>query len=1029
MHGKYKQMKGIMAGFVLFLSAGATKAGDREWRLVFEDAFERPELGGDWDIIQGHGQIVDGRLYIFSREQPNPVHAMITRGFADDVRLEFEAQVDPDKPACDIACGLGGNSFVGFGYLLQFGAWSNQVNQLSSPIKIKGVRQLDQHPPFLIEYGKTYRCVAVKEGRSVSYTVNGTRLLEVTDPDVIGGSGFEHVSVVTWMGMYVDNVKVYERTTPVPEGPTYIKDPRVLDIGYRWQDRRLSYAGEKRLSDAIKNGIDAYNRREYKKAYTQLAAIQPPSLESVVALAYVLGDPAYIHGEEDHEKIARLAREVADSNRNDPAAAAYALLADWAGKVTLANRDKYRCERIHAVGPEHNPFYYKNLLFRGRYHLAWGQEQHLERQKQEAMDIFVSLKKLWPDHEGIAQLTGEQIPWGEDLIRAESEGPAWARYLQEGLVRAHKIMDWWFTERQQPDGQLGGGWGDDVELMRSWGMYVCITSAGETALAGFQKLADGVWKHVLKEQGYSPEMGDIEHAVEPGADTHPLMLLLRYGDPEYVERNLKTAKVLYEVAMGVNERGGLQFKSNEFSATEANLKPWAANQSIFSCRAMRHFIWLAWYGVPEARDIYLRWADNLRDIAMAEIGSKPAGYMPFSMFWPSGGIDPPGGLHWLNPDAHYYGSMMNKLGKCLNKYHSALLGAYYFSGDRKYLEPIDRMMEMAAMLPGPKELDANLPRDDIRNLRADCTQQATPTVSTLYRWMTGTSVHDAYGLSAPLRFQNDQDLDRFMKTFEGAIASLRVNWSEKTVEVMQTDRSDIPGDFAIYGGYTGGVLNVLDDGLIPTMAVTWDSPDLNFAAVVCNSLPERLRLLIYNFNDGPTRVGFRPWRLVPGEYRLTCGATDGERLRPILWEEGRSLTYKCRGTPLYVDVPSRRTWLVDVRLLEKLDVPARRPDLAVHSRDVRFDGESVRVTLHNIGAAAAGAFDVVLEAQKGEQWNALARVPVDGLPEITNLEPVRREIVFRGAAAQARGRCRIVIDPEERIDESYELNNIAEVHR
>ena len=162
MNNGYPWVGSFAALFSSLLFAGLAKADDRDWRLVFEDAFERPELGGNWDMIQGHGRIVDSRLYIFSREQPNPAHAMMTRGFANDVRLEFDAQVDPDKPACDIACGLGGNPFVGFGYLLQFGAWNNQVNQLSSPIKVKGVRQLDEHPPFLIEYGKTYSCVAEK---------------------------------------------------------------------------------------------------------------------------------------------------------------------------------------------------------------------------------------------------------------------------------------------------------------------------------------------------------------------------------------------------------------------------------------------------------------------------------------------------------------------------------------------------------------------------------------------------------------------------------------------------------------------------------------------------------------------------------------------------------------------------------------------------------------------------------------------------------------------------------------------------
>ena len=34
------------------------------------------------------------------------------------------------------------------------------------------------------------------------------------------------------------------------------------------------------------------------------------------------------------------------------------------------------------------------------------------------------------------------------------------------------IIDYWVTERQAPDGQFGGGWGDDVEVWRRWTPFV-----------------------------------------------------------------------------------------------------------------------------------------------------------------------------------------------------------------------------------------------------------------------------------------------------------------------------------------------------------------------------------------------------------------------------------------------------------------------------------------------------------------------------------------------------------------------------
>ncbi len=1023
--------------FACFVSSAATDTVAADWRLVFEDNFDRQEVGVDWDFIKGEGKIVDGRLYICSTAGINDVSAMIVREFGTDVRLEFEAEVDPHMPPCDIAAGLGGNPFMSYGYVLQFGARNNQVNQIYAPRRDDKLLQVELDPPFHIEYGKVYRCVAAREGQRITYTVNDVKLLDVTDSEIMSGPCFGNIFLVTWNGMFVDNVKVYERVTSTVTGPTILKDPSLLDIGYHWKDRQLSYAADRSLDENIRKGIEAYNRRDYKKALSLLTEVNPPTLYSVAAAAYVLGDLAYVEKEVDQQKVALLARQVAEKNPDNQSAAAFAMLADWFSKVTIFSRDWQNNERVICVGPEHNPFYYKSLMFRARYMFAQALEQRLVRQRAEAVAIFADLQKIWPEHDGLVQLTGDQVIWGKELIRDESEGPAWARYLEEGLVRCHAIMDWWFTERQAPDGQLGGGWGDDVELLGEFGMLASISSAGQVALDGIQRVADGAWKYVLKEKGY-PAGGDVEHAAEPAGNSHPIQIFLRYGDPLYVERNLQTAKFLYEEAMGVNERGGLQFKSCEFGIDGVNLHPSAVGQNMYHYVPMVHLLWLSWYGIPEARDVLVRWADNLREVAMAEIGPKPAGYMPFSLYWPSGSIYPPEGRFWLDPKAHYYGISAHKQ----YKYHFALYSAFFFTGDRKFLEPIDRMMDEASRAPKILPYDDSLPRDHRNNLLADFSRQNTPGISTMYRWLTGSAVYDANGLAPSMRYLIDQDLDAFAKTFEQAVVSqvegdgsrrfdvpLRYNWAARTSEVLQTDRYGIYGDLAIFSGYTGAVTELVEDILMPTVAVTWDTPNLHFAAVVQSSSPERLRVQIYNFNKETTRIGIKPWLLVSGKYFLIDGERGGEDFRPMHWRAGRQIVYQHRGTPIYVDVPSRKTWVVDLRLLEKLDRPEHLPDLAIHSRDVRIEGNDVVVTLHNIGAAESGPFQVVFETQGGGVWSPLASVRVEGLPRIMHFNPVRRDVRLPGAGGKLSGTCRVVVDPEEKIEEICRLNNVAEFSR
>ncbi len=305
-----RQLMTYTAVLLMSLQLLSGEPGERLWRLAFEDTFERKELGRDWEMIWGNGRIVDGRLFITG----NAATAMVKRAFASDVTVTFEAEVDPAQPPCDVACGLAGNPVVGYGYLLQFGGNNNQCNQLICPLKNRGLNrtlQINTKPPFRIEYGKRYRCVAVKEGPRITYEVNGVRLLDVTDRDVLGGPNLDHIAIVTWNGLSVDNVRVFERAEPAPGGPVYIKNPAVLDIGYRWDKRVLTYRGKKTLAGALTRAIEAYNKRRYEAAYELFAGITPPTIESAVGFSYVIGDLGFPESETDQQKAAALAARAA----------------------------------------------------------------------------------------------------------------------------------------------------------------------------------------------------------------------------------------------------------------------------------------------------------------------------------------------------------------------------------------------------------------------------------------------------------------------------------------------------------------------------------------------------------------------------------------------------------------------------------------------------------------------------------------------------------------------------------------------
>jgi hypothetical protein len=984
---------------------------DRElWKLAWEDDFNRAEVGDEWFQWMGESKIVDGRLYLWG----GCATLLTERRFQPDVMLEFIAEADRDKPACDLSAAVAADKCYGWWHILAFGGRSNQVNQIYGG----GASIVDKSPSLLIEYGKKYKMTAVKEGTRLTYYVDGVKIIENDDPDPLGGPGFDRVGLITWTGMYVDDFKVYERITPAANGPTMIHS--LPDVGYGWDNRKLSYTKE--ATEAIQRGVAAYNQRNYEEAFQRFANISPPSLASVAGLAYVIGDVGYQEDPGDQQKIADLAAEVAGRSPDDQGAQIFARAAKWFSGITLAGRDRRSATRLHWIGPANNPFYYKASLYRTRYKYAsilefGGQNTH---HMKTAMEEFNELKTIWPEHRGLRELTGEKILWGRELIRDESEGPLWARYIQESLARTQAILNWWFTKRQAPDGQLGGGWGDDVEILRSWVPIACITTANETIIAGIERMARTVAEDILKNGYMAGTDGDVEHAAEPGADTLPTMMLLRYGDPQYVEYNLRSAKTLHDVAMGVDRRGFLHFKSVDFGSDGVNTHPRSSSDTFYHARPMKHFLWLAWYGIPEARDVFVRWCDGWRDVTMRKMGTKPVGYVPASVFYPSGDINHPSGRGWHDQLSHYYyysSHSINKLQKCF-------LAAYYLSGERKFLDPIQTLLDISSIATIPRK-DDSLPADHKDNVTAFMVSQATPLIRSIYRWVSADGVYDQYGLVGSMQYMVDKDLKQYGQSFKKLAGELRHDWAKRTSEVLQTDRAVLYGAVDVLGAYTGAV-DYFIDGSIPTMAVTWDTPDINFAAVVESASRERLRIRVYNFNETATPMGIRPWRLVPGIYVLNSGEViPSEPSGPERYRWGRSveLEHRHRGSPIGIEVPSRKEWIIDLRLRKAIERPALAGDLAIGRRDLRLEGGCLIVTVHNIGGARVGPFDAAVQVEKAGRWSELTRTRLEGLPAISNFEPVRVDVVFPVAADKQAGNLRVVLDPDDRVEEICELNN------
>ncbi len=997
----------------------------REWKLVFQDDFERTELGPDW-IIRGKWEIVGGRL---KYGLDGPHLATINRHFAADVRVEYDGQVPEGVKPCDLSIGLGvgrsGDQY-NFGYLLAFGGGYNTFNQVIGGRAMERVQIRD--PARKIELGKVHRICGMKDGTTITLEVDGQVLITTTDKDPLGGPGFDMVGLVTWTGMLVDNVRVYERTVKNPQTPRYVESlrglPLVLD-----DDRRLS-ASRPDVESLARRGIELFNAGRPREAEEFFASLPDPEVRAA-GVAHAVGHLYYEASPADFERAGRLLIDLAAAHQGDERLADYAELGRRVQAFEVLRfqgqpSGELAVSAALAMGRANNPFYDKATFYKARLARAHAMEGANREVLARATETFRALKKWYPQNQSLRELTDEEIPWGRELIDDDSPAPAWARYLRELYARQCAVLNWWFTKRQRKTGELGGGWGDDCEILRDWGPLAAVSTGDPAIVAGIERLCDGIWGAAINPEFGIGEFGDAEHSAEPSADTQPTMMILRWGDPHWIERNMRSARTIRDIYMGVDQTGHYRFKSGHYGDGRVGKTPHEEGDVHYNTRTMKHLQHLALWGNREARRVYLSWVEGWRSQTMTDYPRKPAGVVPGQLFYPSGTPIPPEGTtlkDWSTanapePDAPPgMGSMIQ----------GAFLAAYRLTGDPKYLEPMYHYCLWGSYGPLIRNDGRLKPGSREWVISGQQGDSHTDTMA-LFRWLSGDRTMEEYLLrfAAPYqRYLVTNDLDTLMKSVEKAARSMRVNFRLMTEELLQTDRAGLPATRETIGAYTGA-LATWRDGLTPTMAVTWEVPDPDFAALVVAATDTRLRTWVYSFHDQPIRVGMRIWRLTPGVYQATQGEIlPGESVnRRYGWSEPTRFTYRRRLDTYYVDVPPRKPFAIDLRRLNPLDVPQTAPDAAIADRDVSLGAPDVLLaTMHSIGSEPLPGLTVALEARQPDgTWKRVAERKTGQLPA-PELDPAVRKFEFVGFPKAPA--YRVVLDADQKVDELYEGNNTA----
>lgn len=997
------------------LCAPGSSATEVTWRTVFEDQFDRETLGDQYEVIAGTATLDAGALKIKPASGTVQLAPMVSR----DLRAELDLALDgPDARFGIQFASTGGGKET---------AW---LTAAGCSIVGAGLCLAESNAALRLESTRPYRVVFQREGLRYTLHVQHALVLDGTVEQVIGATGIQHVLLLAEQGATIDNLRLSSRVPAHPDccPPTLPWLPLV-----RQGSQVVARPGV--TAPGLDEALTALNAKMFAEARARFEAMEDPTLK-LVGLAHILGDldyqerPAY--GDRgpttpaDYGEFGEFAerwRQQAELSPDGSLLRQYLTLIEHAGRIAMQRWDTADAQAVADFDERTNPFAYKAGLYVARAEY-WNAMEHADESgKRRALGRMRRLTQYWPENIILRQYLGPPVPWGEALNAATDEHPVWASYLREAYTRELTILERFIDIRQSSDGQFGGGWGDDVEMMRKWVPIAAISTCAKKVRGGIERLTEGIWSHRCLD-GYDRQVDDVEHSSEPTADTFPTMLLLRYGDPRYVAFNLRAAKTIKERFMAIDQRGYPRFLSAAFGGEGVAIHDRSGFDTHYHARAMKHFAWLAWYGNQEARDWYLRWLDGWREIAMLDAPDKPSGIIPGTLFFPSGSYHPPDGSPWYAEGYHHmYGPW------CVpSLMFMSFFQAYALSGDPKWLAPFQTLMIDATSGPLPR---GELEPGSRESFRGSAIHTAGTSLSALYREYTGERVYDEYTMrsfgTAPQQYQIDHDLARYVRRFEAAAQSLRTNLDYWTTEVLATDRLHLPAVEDVWGAYTGAITTT-GDAEPQTFAVTYDTPSPDFAALVVDRTPRRLRVWLYGFWEQPTEIGLYPWRLEPGEYVLTHGRQlPGEAPGQFryAWQPPQQVHLLHRADPVRLTLPPRQVYVVDLRLARAAEVPNIAPDLALAPRDLILKDRTQEIAVHNIGNASATNVPVVLQRWEENRWNILSARSVDLLPAPTNLEPMSMWVVFDMRREWLTGPCRIVVDPDDTLFELCEANNIV----
>ncbi|WP_148075658.1 hypothetical protein [Bythopirellula goksoeyrii] len=541
------------------------------------------------------------------------------------------------------------------------------------------------------------------------------------------------------------------------------------------------------------------------------------------------------------------------------------------------------------------------LLNRGRFlrgrMLYWlGKERGGSEIIANAERDLSLLYQQFPEDDLLAMYADKKIDLQDecDCFEPSSVAPAWSVLQHEALCRLRTIVRWWTSHRQLANGELGGKFGDDVEMLRWW-PPLCL-AGDQNAIKGWKRLADGVWHSKHVHQGYARKLADVEHASEFIADTAPLMAVYS-DDPEYLERLQPSADLFRDLWTGMTPRGNRFFRSSWFSATDMVTTEPKGRDVEFNCRAVKAVRYLVWRRPdPEVISTLHEWSLAWIAAALKTEKGKPHGILPASVRFTDESINGDG-ENWYQADMYW---------DYFDWHHSAgslLLDQFFFTylltKDERLLQPLLLTLELIQSNE-IQQTDA-IPREGSSAWAAQILRKCDLFWDVVEQWrfVSNNQTFDQlimrYG-SPYGQYRISGDERYLINGLESLLDDLRYNTPLKTSEAYYTDRVYITEWETLKGMLTG---DSMQNNTSPYYAVSWEQTDEHFTALVSDTHETGLKAQLFSHGNEKQTVVMRVWQAKPGNYIFRTKASGS----PVKEEP---VNIENHGQRISVELPAQR---------------------------------------------------------------------------------------------------------------------------